>query len=380
MRTIRGYRDGLRNILDQASVLNCQQNTDNILSKVLEQVAEIFPSKNSFVYFDLSMIRDQNFTGSGWNDLQLFKGTGNFSQSAQTAVNYFQSYSFSDQQTAVITEEKLLITPLFADHHQQYGILAVQYQDILRNEDSQLFEVYAKQVGIIISNLLLRSMLQAQNQELRDTYATLRKNYMETIDVMRQIVDAKDFYTRGHSDRVSFYAVMIARAMGKDESYLERLRIAGLFHDIGKIGIPDGILQKNGKLTDEEYAQIKQHPSLGRKILAYISSFSNMLPIIEAHHERQDGYGYPFGLHGAEIPEEARIISIADSFDAMTSKRVYRDSLSLPKAISELVNGKNTQFDAQIVDVFLKILETPEKLEQQLAEAFPADAVLFKKG
>lgn len=137
-------------------------------------------------------------------------------------------------------------------------------------------------------------------------------------------------------------------------------------------------MQKPGRLTEEEYAQIKQHPVLGGKILNSISSFHDILPFVEAHHERFDGYGYPYGLSGYDIPEEARIIGVADAFDAMTSKRTYRDNLSLPEAIAELKRGKNTQFDGEIVDVFLGLLDHFDDFQQQLSWTF-SDAVLFEQ-
>ena len=151
------------------------------------------------------------------------------------------------------------------------------------------------------------------------------------------------------------------------DAYRERIRIAGLFHDIGKVGIPDSILLKNSKLTPEEYARIQQHPTLGRKVLSSISAFRDILDIVESHHERYDGHGYPHGLQGTDIPEEARIIGVADAFDAMTSKRAYRNSLTPEEAIQELKNGRGTQFDADVVDAFLEILQNFQALQDQLA-------------
>lgn len=377
MRTIRSYRDGLRKILEYAAELNCQQNVEDILTLILTQVTEFSSNCNGFVYFDFSAINDQSLKGIKHNPYHFFEGSGYYKYSEETAKEIFQQYDADDQRSLIQAEDNMLVAPLFTDHHQRCGILSIRVSEKVKNEDIQLFEVYSKQVGVIVSNLMLRSLLQTQNQELNKTYASLRKNYIETIDTIRQMVDAKDDYTRGHSDRVSEYAVKIAEAMGKDETYIERLRVAGLFHDMGKIGVSDGVLRKNGKLTKEEFDQIKKHPSLGRKILSSYSSFKDILPMIEYHHERYDGTGYPSGISGDHIPEEARIISVADAFDAMTTKRTYRDSLTLEKAIDELIRGKNTQFDAHIVDTFLKIVYSIELPNQK--EDAVVSPVLYKK-
>lgn len=157
----------------------------------------------------------------------------------------------------------------------------------------------------------------------------LNKERLASIETLRRTVDAKDAYTRGHSDRVSDYSVLIGEKLGLSNEDLEILRIGGLFHDIGKIGIPDNILLKTSKLTVSEYDEIKKHPSIGAYILENSKVFENIIPIVLHHHERYDGKGYPYNLKGENIPFMARIVSVSDTFDAMTSKRSYRDSLSL---------------------------------------------------
>lgn len=207
----------------------------------------------------------------------------------------------------------------------------------------------------------IKSVAQMQeikriNAELSDTYEKLEKAYMESIQTVRYTVEAKDTYTRGHSDRVSEYSVLIGEKLGLDEEDIRRLRIGGLFHDVGKIGVPDSILQKNGKLSDDEYSEIKNHPTIGAHILSTASIFQDIIPIVKHHHERYDGKGYPGMLKGEDIPYLARITAVADTFDAMSSKRVYRESLPTDKIIEEIENTKGTQFDPKIADVFLDIL------------------------
>lgn len=194
------------------------------------------------------------------------------------------------------------------------------------------------------------------NEELKNTNDKLEKAYMESIETLRYTVEAKDFYTKGHSDRVSAYSVLIGKHMNLSEDDLQTLRIGGLFHDIGKIGIPDSILLKNSKLTDDEYSEIKNHPTIGVHILSNATIFKNIIPIVKHHHERFDGHGYPSQLQGNDIPLLARITAVADTFDAMTSKRSYRDSLPLDIVKSEIERCSGSQFDPQIAKIFLDIL------------------------
>ena len=196
------------------------------------------------------------------------------------------------------------------------------------------------------------------NNELRETNEKLEKAYLETIETLRFTVEAKDTYTRGHSDRVSEYSVLLGKYLNLSEDDLHLLKVGGLFHDIGKIGVPDSILLKTSKLTDDEYSEIKNHPTIGAHILSNATIFQDAIPIVKHHHERYDGHGYPSKLVGDNIPYLARIAAVADSFDAMTSRRTYRDSLPLDVVKQEIEKNKGTQFDPQIADTFLDILNT----------------------
>lgn len=194
------------------------------------------------------------------------------------------------------------------------------------------------------------------NSELSDAYSELEKAYLEMIETLRFTVEAKDPYTRGHSDRVSEFSALIGKYMGLAESEIDTLRVGGLFHDIGKIGIPDSILLKDSKLTDEEYSEIKNHPSIGAHILCNAKVFVDILPIVKHHHERFDGKGYPSKLEGENIPLLARIAAVADTFDAMTSKRTYRNALPIDVVKAEIEKCSGTQFDPKVATVFLDIL------------------------
>ena len=200
------------------------------------------------------------------------------------------------------------------------------------------------------------NLIKDINKELTETNNKLEKAYLETIETLRFTVEAKDTYTRGHSDRVSEYSVLLGKHLGLSEDDIHLLRIGGLFHDIGKIGVPDSILLKTSKLTDDEYSEIKNHPKIGAQILSNATVFEKAIPIVKHHHERYDGFGYPEKLSGENIPYLARIAAIADSFDAMTSRRTYRDSLPLDIVLEEIRKNKGTQFDPNIADKFLDVL------------------------
>ncbi len=196
-----------------------------------------------------------------------------------------------------------------------------------------------------------------QLRTIRTYQEDISKAYMQTIDTLRYVVEARDSETRGHSERVSRISAAIAEEMGLNPEGVEMIRTAGLFHDIGKVGVPDAILLKNGPLTSDEYSQIKQHPAAGEKVLSTYSPFSEMLPIVRGHHERIDGSGYPDGLAGEEICVGAKIIAVADSFDAIVSNRTYRRGLSLDKAFAELKRCRGTQFDPEAIDSFFRLVE-----------------------
>ena len=178
---------------------------------------------------------------------------------------------------------------------------------------------------------------------------------LETLSSLAQVIDAKDHYTNGHSFRVAAYAKGIAEELGLSYQECEQIYFAGLIHDVGKIGIKEGILTKPGKLTPEEYKLIQAHSSLGGDILRGIKEFPIFEKVARNHHERYDGTGYPDKLKGEEISLEARIVTIADTFDAMTSDRSYRKALTDEYALNELQRYKGTQFDPNLVDIFVKL-------------------------
>lgn len=221
-----------------------------------------------------------------------------------------------------------------------------------------------------IKSIEQMNTIKTINEQLHDKNEELERAYLDTIGILRQTVEAKDPYTRGHSDRVSEYSVLIGKKLGLDEKTLHILKIGGLFHDIGKIGIPDSILLKESKLSDEEYSQIKNHPMIGVHMLGDAAIFTDILPIVKHHHERYDGRGYPSQLVGEDIPYVARIAAVADTFDAMTSKRSYRDSLPIDIVRAEIERCSGTQFDPNIAKVFLDIMDNDFDSIREIQEKY----------
>ncbi|MDG2222455.1 MAG: HD domain-containing protein [Rubripirellula sp.] len=192
-------------------------------------------------------------------------------------------------------------------------------------------------------------------------YQEMQQMFEGTIQSLVSALDAKDTYTCGHSSRVADVAVALAKRLDFDEEGVTRIRMAGILHDIGKIGVQDSVLCKPGKLTAEEFEQIKAHPVLGFDILQGIRQFNQILPAVRHHHESWDGSGYPDGLSGTEIPRDAQLLAVADAFDAMTSDRPYRSGMPLEKVISILREGRGTQWATDVVDA---LLDSPDILKQ----------------
>ena len=212
----------------------------------------------------------------------------------------------------------------------------------------------------------LKQEVEKQTDIAEKRRQSVERMSLQMVHALASTIDAKDSYTNGHSTRVARYSVMIAQKMGYSGEKLEHLQYAALLHDIGKIGVPREIINKPAKLTDEEYEIIKTHPSIGGNILNEISEIPDIAIGARWHHERYDGKGYPDQLKGLEIPEIARIIGVADAYDAMTSKRSYRDVLSQEIVRKELEKGKATQFDPDIAEIMIGLIK--EDTDYQMHE------------
>ncbi len=227
--------------------------------------------------------------------------------------------------------------------------------------------ISADRLYLRINNLLQLSVLKEHlNQEVEKRTDEVEQLSMHIIKSLAFAIDAKDKYTNGHSSRVAEYSKEIAARYGYDEAAQNEIYIIGLLHDVGKIGIPDAIINKNARLTDEEYEVIKKHPVIGTQILETITEMPNLSNGARWHHERYDGKGYPDGLAGEDIPEVARIIAVADAYDAMTSHRSYRDTLPQNEVREEIIRCSGTQFDPRFAKIMTEIID--EDSDYQLRE------------
>ncbi len=211
-----------------------------------------------------------------------------------------------------------------------------------------------------VEKILTRFYLEG---ELRRLNRRNNRLFLNVLQVMAKVLEAKDPYTKFHSENVAKYARKIAKAMGYSANEVELIQVAGILHDFGKIGVKEGILNKVGHLTDKEFDAVKRHPVIAATILEPIEELSTIIADIRHHHEYYNGHGYPSGLRGEEIPLGARILVVADSFDAMTSRRSYHEPMSKIDAIEELKRCSGTQFDPRIASVFVEILETDKTLK-----------------
>ena len=233
-------------------------------------------------------------------------------------------------------------------------------------------EIMLQRVGRILELSSLKKNLQhevfIQTQRAEERRQQIERLSEEVMKTLANTIDAKDPYTNGHSLRVAKYSKEISKRVGKSREEQKEIYEMALLHDIGKSGVPDSIIKKDSRLTDEEYMAIKQHPAIGSDILQTIKEIPDIMIGARWHHERYDGHGYPDGLAGTEIPEQARIIAVADAYDAMTSKRSYRNILSQDVVRGEMERGKYKQFDPVFADIMIQMID--EDIRYTMREKF----------
>ncbi|MHB9112465.1 MAG: HD domain-containing phosphohydrolase [Thermoleophilia bacterium] len=278
-----------------------------------------------------------------------------FTESRPFAVNNVISDEIYAQWKHVASIQgysSLVALPLLAKG-QSIGVICIYFAEPreLKSNEMNLLTTAANEAAIAIENSQM--------------YENLQDAFVGTIRSLAETIDAKDTYTRGHSERVSLYAEAIARGLGLQGAKLQTIRYAGYLHDVGKIGIPDAILAKPGKLTIKEFNIVKKHPVLSEKILAPVNFPFPVQSIVRHHHERYDGDGYPDGFAGEENPLGARILFVADAYEAMTSDRPYRKALSTQMALGELERNTGTQFDPRVVDVFARIIRSESSTQRE---------------
>lgn len=362
-KTIKKFSEGLNKILQSVPKIYQLQPIGNILEEILIELLPFVYSENAFILVD-----DVEHEGKS-----IFKGIGEYDVEAEDfsstlKTELMEQIGYSRRNKSIVKLEDGVILPLINEYLQTMGVIYVESEDF--EEGIKLLEIYASQASAALNNAFLHSMVNIKNEELIKTYDELRTSYLDSIETLRLAVDAKDTYTRGHSDRVAYYSVKIGEMFGMNSKEIEILRLGGIFHDIGKIGTSEDILLKREKLTDREYHEIMKHPLKGAHILSSMSMFKDVVPLVLSHHERIDGTGYPECLKGDEIPFMAKIISVSDAFDAMTSDRQYRSRLGIDEAKKQLIKGKGTQFDSGIVDKFIVLLEDFYQMEQEIAATY----------
>ncbi|MHC4926329.1 MAG: HD domain-containing phosphohydrolase [Planctomycetota bacterium] len=329
------------------------QTNSNYLQMACDQLTQLVPVEGIAIFLEKKT--------DGLKELSLVAGSGVMTID-MAAADILQMHLMSELNAghdALLDSEedgpfkynwsqgvKSLIAVPLANEDRSLGFLVatnIKNKPDFNTIDVKLFNSVANQCMVFIENNHL--------------FDDLKDLFIGSLKALTSSIDAKDQYTRGHSERVAFISRWIAEHMAKthpiSEKQIHHIYLAGLLHDIGKIGVSEAVLCKNGKLTDEEWATIQAHPRIGASILSDIRQMEEIVPGVIGHHERMDGKGYPNGLAGDEISLVAKIISIADSFDAMTSKRVYRDAMSIQRALREIERGIGTQFDEEVARTFL---------------------------
>jgi len=366
VRTIRKFQEGLNKILQAVPKIYQLQPIDNILEDILSEILPLINSTNAFILVD-------DVTRISVGNNSIYKGIGKYRTEIEDFMEMLDPSlmehigSARVNKKAVSLEHEVII-PLMNESQQDIGVIYVEGDDI--KEGVKLLEIYAGQAASSISNAFLHSLVNIKNDELHITYEQLRERYMDTIEALRLVVDAKDIYTRGHSERVAYFSVKIGKAFGLNKDELELLRISGLFHDVGKVGTSDDILFKSAQLDEKEYDEIKKHPLTGAHILSAVSMFKEVVPIVKCHHERVDGMGYPEGLKRDAIPFLSRVIAVADAFDAMISDRHYRSKLNFGEAKTQLLQGTGTQFDEEIINKFIYELNDFDQMVKEIAGTY----------
>lgn len=237
------------------------------------------------------------------------------------------------------------------------GVVSFNMKQIFRRSELRLLISIAEQVDVVITNT--------------DLYNELERFIVDMVRSLVQAIEAKDTYTRGHSERVGHYSMLLAEKMALDKDEKTNLQWAAMLHDVGKIGITEMILNKPGPLNDEEYGEIKGHPTKGHAILKPLAPLTGALPGILHHHERYDGTGYPDGLKGEEIPLLGRIIAVPDTFDAINSSRAYRKGRSVQQAVEIIQSVAGSQLDPNVVQAFIEIIASEEGLGEKMGDGHP---------
>lgn len=304
------------------------------------EVCSVFLVEEGGIEFVHEISEPEELSPAIQREVEAQIGVGNFGQAISNGIPLsVRAEVFGKESGRPLS---IMIAPL-SNLKRTIGAVVVVFEEdreFIRQQTLKLLHILVDFFSLSLENAYL--------------FGDLKSAYFYTIKAITNSIEARDPYTRGHSERVARYAKAIAEELGWDKNEMELIDWGGMLHDVGKIGIPDSILNKPGKLTDEEYNHIKLHPSIGAQIVQDISFLKSAIPYILEHHERFDSKGYPGGVVGKNISVQGRVLAVADAFDAMTSDRPYRKGLKAEDALDEISRNKGTQFDPEVARAFEK--------------------------
>lgn len=343
----------LKTLARLSAILNSTLDPREVQKRAMESATELMKAevgslllvdeKSNDLYFEVAL----GEKGAKVKEIRLKMGEGIAGWVAQNGeplviddVTKDPRFSGKADEKSKFATKNMICVPVMIKE-KIIGVLQAinKKEGVFSGKDLELFQMLANQVAIAIDNARLM-------EELRQTF-------YDTAEALAEAIEKRDPYTGGHTKRVLTYSMASAEYMGMSPQEMDKLKLSAILHDIGKIGVEDRVLRKQGNLNDEEFALMKAHPRMGAEIMEYVEKLKDIIPGMKYHHERFDGKGYPDGLKDGEIPLIARIISVSDTFDAMTSDRPYRKGLSDETAINELQKYAGVQFDPDVVRAFI---------------------------
>ncbi len=377
-RGIKKLRSRFRSILRVNQTIGSEFDMKKAFEKILEEIFVLLPADRGAILSVNEEIRRLEVLCSrtrkgpvGVTDILISQTILNrvLEESVGIIIEDTQSDDRFELSESISIEgiRSALCVPLI-QNNETLGIIYLDVsgqKNAFTNDDLGLVMAIAGPASVQVQNALY--------------FNQLKNTYWDTIQVLANAIEARDSYTIGHNKRVSSYAMIVANVLGWPEEDIGAVEQGGILHDIGKIGVPDSILLKNGRLEEEELLKMQHHPEIGVQMIKGIDFLRPVIPYVLSHHERWDGRGYPLGLKGPEIPAEGRLLAVCDAFDAMTSTRPYRKQMDLEKAIEEVHQNKGKQFDPKVVDAFFRAWHS-KKIAKAMEQDKMGENIVQMKG